>query len=212
MALYVKICGVTRVADALSAVEAGADAVGVNFVATSKRCVSEDAAGRIVEAVGDRAEVIAVVADWDPARLRRLRSATGIEWLQLHGTESPEWLEAVLPKAYKALRVGGPEDVAAAAAFGGERLLVDAKVPGHLGGTGARFDWSLVTELVRARRVLLAGGLTPENVAEAVSRVRPWGIDVASGVERKDDPREKDPERVRAFIARARSAASCAAG
>jgi phosphoribosylanthranilate isomerase len=162
--------------------------------------------GRAVrEAVEGRAEVVAVVADRSPGELSELRERTGIAWLQLHGNESPAIVRALLPHAYKAARIATAGDVADARAFPGERLLVDAKVPGELGGTGHRFDWKLVVELAVERRVVLAGGLTPENVAEAVRTVRPFGVDVASGVE-GTDPRKKDPERIARFIQAARSA------
>jgi phosphoribosylanthranilate isomerase len=205
MALFVKVCGVTSVEDALVAVEAGATAIGVNFVASSKRLV-DVATGRAVrEAVGERAEVIAVVADRSPSELSELRERTGITWLQLHGNESPDAVRALLPDAYKAARIATAGDVADARAFPGERLLVDAKVPGALGGTGHRFDWKLVVGLAAERRVVLAGGLTPENVGEAVRVVRPFGVDVASGVEGAD-PRKKDPARIARFVQAARSA------
>jgi phosphoribosylanthranilate isomerase len=102
--------------------------------------------------------------------------------------------------AFKALRIGDSSDVAVAARCPGDPLLVDARVPGELGGTGQSFDWQLVEELSQARRLIVAGGLTPDNVAAAVAQVRPFAVDVASGVEVPGDPRRKDPERVRRFI------------
>jgi phosphoribosylanthranilate isomerase len=203
---YVKICGVVSVDDALMAVAAGADAIGVNLVQVSKRRVDLETAGAIRRAVGDTAEVIAVVADQSRETLERIRGESNISWLQLHGAEPPFALEALLPHAYKAVAIGGAEDVVLAQSYAGERLLVDAKVPGELGGTGQTFDWSLVENLARSRRVLLAGGLTPSNVGVAIQQVRPWGVDVASGVEAA--PRKKDEARVRAFIAAVRGAAA----
>jgi len=201
---YVKICGVVSVTDALMAVAAGADAIGVNLIERSKRRVDLETACAIRSAVGDAAEVIAVVADQGAEQLLRLRQQTNISWLQLHGGEQASELEALLPSAYKAVGIGGPGDVLVAEGYGGERLLLDTKLPGELGGTGRTFDWSLIEALTRSRRVLLAGGLTPDNVGRAVSQVRPWGVDVASGVEAV--PRQKDEARVRAFIAAVRSA------
>jgi phosphoribosylanthranilate isomerase len=206
MSVWVKICGVTTTADALVALEAGADAVGVNLVPASRRCVDVATARAIRAAVGSRAEVILVVADRSVAELVELRATTGVDWLQLHGAEPPDALEAVLPAAYKVVHVAGASDVASAARYGGARLLCDTKVPGVLGGSGQRFDWSLVRDLVTTRDLIVAGGLRPDNVADAVRALAPFGVDTASGVEGAD-PRRKDAAKVRAFVREARSAA-----
>jgi phosphoribosylanthranilate isomerase len=202
-ARFVKICGVTRIEDAVFAAEEGADAIGVNLVPTSKRFVQEGVARRIAEAVGPRAMVIAVVADLSLREMRNIRKSTGIDWLQLHGSESESTLSEILPHAFKAVPIGDAKDVEHANGFSGDRLLVDAKVAGQLGGTGATFDWSLVRGLAVARRLILAGGLTPDNVADALRAVDAWGVDVASGVE--GAPGVKDRGRVRAFIQAVRS-------
>jgi phosphoribosylanthranilate isomerase len=188
------------------AVEAGADALGLNFVPTSKRVIDRVSAAHIVDAVGDAAEIIAVVADRDLDELEELREATGIRWLQLHGSESPAELAALLPHAFKAVALGSAADAELATQFGGERLLVDAKSAGHFGGTGQRFDWSLAEPLVARYSLIVAGGLDPSNVASAIRALRPYGVDVASGVEAPGNPRQKDPARMRAFIAAARAA------
>jgi phosphoribosylanthranilate isomerase len=198
----VKICGVTTAADALACVDLGADALGVNFVPSSPRYVSEEAARSIVKAVGDRLLVVAVVADLPLERMRALRDATGVGCLQLHGSETAADLTALLPHAYKAVRVAGPQDVAIAESMPGDYVMVDARVKGALGGTGHTFDWSLVVGLARTRKLVLAGGLTPDNVAAAVATVHPWCVDVASGVE--SAPGVKDLDKVRAFIQAAR--------
>jgi len=205
--VWVKICGVTSVADAVLARDAGADAIGLNFVATSPRAVALEDGRRIRDAVAGKMEVVAVVADWDHERLLELRAALEPDWLQLHGSETNAVLTRLLPGAYKVIHVRDAADVATAEAFGGERLLVDTKVPGQLGGTGLAFDYSLVRELARARALILAGGLNPETVAAAVRLVEPFGIDVASGVEVAGRPRQKDPDKVRLFVERAKRAA-----
>jgi phosphoribosylanthranilate isomerase len=194
---------VTRTEDALFAVGAGAHAIGVNLVPTSSRRVDLSAAKRIADAVSGRATVVAVVADLSVKDMKGVRASTGIEWLQLHGGESNETLREVLPDAFKAVRIGSASDVTLARSFEGERVLVDAKVSGQLGGTGATFDWTLVRDFSKSRKVILAGGLTPENVREAIRVVDPWGVDVASGVER--EPGIKDPLKVLAFIAAVRA-------
>ncbi|MCA9586504.1 MAG: phosphoribosylanthranilate isomerase [Myxococcales bacterium] len=200
---HVKICGVTTVDDALMCVELGASAIGLNFVRESPRRITAERARQISRAVGDRALVVGVIAGLDVDDARTLVSDAGLGCLQLHGDETPETLAGLLPHAYKALRVASIADVARAADYAGEYLLVDAKVDGALGGTGHTFDWSLVTDLAAARKLTLAGGLTPENVAEAARAVRPFCVDVASGVELA--PGRKDPARVRAFVEAARA-------
>ena len=199
----IKICGVTSIEQALDCVAAGADSVGVNFVPSSPRRVDEARARAIANAVGDRALVVGVVAGLDLQRMRALRDATGVGCLQLHGDERPSDVEALLPHAYKAVRVASAEDVAAADAMPGDYVMVDAKVGSVLGGTGHVFDWSLVVGLAARRRVVLAGGLTPDNVADAIAKVHPWCVDVASGVE--SAPGVKDMGRVHAFIQGVRS-------
>jgi phosphoribosylanthranilate isomerase len=205
MALWVKICGVTSVEDALAAVAAGADAVGVNLVSGSKRQIDTELAARIRDAVENAAEVIAVVADRTPSELSAIREKTRIDWLQFHGREAPGSLLPFLPRAFKAAAIATESDVGLAAKFEGERLLTDTKVDGASGGTGQRFDWALVRELATKRHLIVAGGLTPENVAEAVRVVRPFGVDVASGVE-GSNPRTKDKGRMQRFVANARAA------
>ncbi len=198
----VKICGVTSVADATMCVDLGADAVGVNFVPGSPRRVDEATARAIVDAVGERTLVVAVVAGMPVEGMRDLRDRTGVGCLQLHGDESPADVQALLPHAYKALRVATAADVTRADAFPGDYVLVDARVDGALGGTGHTFDWDLVVDLAARRKLVLAGGLTPDNVALAVARVRPWCVDVASGVEKA--PGVKDPRLVELFVRAAR--------
>jgi phosphoribosylanthranilate isomerase len=201
----IKICGVTSAEQARACVEAGADSVGVNFVASSVRRVDAATAAAIVRAVGPSALVVAVVAGMSVAAMRALREATGVGCLQLHGDERAEDVAALLPHAYKAVRVATAADVAIARSMPGDYVLVDAKVDGSLGGTGHAFDWSLVTALSASRKLVLAGGLTPENVTRAVESVRPWCVDVASGVE--SAPGIKDLAKVRAFVAAVRAAA-----
>jgi phosphoribosylanthranilate isomerase len=197
---YVKICGITSVEDAVLAAQAGADALGLNFVPASKRVIDIATAAHISDRVGGSVELVAVVANRSVPELEELRSATGIRWLQLHGAEAPEELELLLPAAYKAMAIATLADVAHAGEYGGDRLLVDAKITGELGGTGQRFDWSLAVPLAKRRDLIVAGGLTPENVGEALRALRPFGVDVASGVETRGNRRQKDPARVRAFI------------
>jgi phosphoribosylanthranilate isomerase len=202
----IKICGVTSVEQALACVAAGADSIGVNFVPTSPRRVDEPRARAIVEAIGTTALVVGVVAGLDVDRMRSLRERTGLVCLQLHGDEAASDVAALLPHAYKAVRVAAAGDVARAEAMPGDYVLVDAKVGTVLGGTGHTFDWSLVVDLAARRRVVLAGGLTPDNVGAAVAQVHPFCVDVASGVE--SAPGIKDIGRVEAFVTAVRAASA----
>jgi len=204
---HVKICGVRTADDAVACVELGASALGVNFIRASPRSVDVDTAraiARAVHATGAKCIVVGVVADMGLAELRALVRDAELDCLQLHGGEAPAELEPLLPHAYKAVRVAAADDVNAARRFPGEHLLVDAKVEGALGGTGHVFDWTLVRDLARERRLTVAGGLHAGNVADAVRALRPYCVDVASGVEHA--PGVKDLAKVRAFVDAVRSA------
>lgn len=199
--LVVKICGLTSPEDADACVALGADMLGLNFVPSSPRAIDLATARAIADAVAGRVELVGVVADLDEDTLEALRRGARLDRLQLHGDEPPQQVRRHAPHAFKALRIGSAADVAAAARYEG-LLLVDAKVPGALGGTGRTVDFTLVAPLSRARPLLLAGGLTAANVADAVRAVSPWGVDVASGVERA--PGIKDLDAVAAFVRAAR--------
>ena len=201
--MRIKVCGITTAEDAAAVVALGVDWLGLNFVPGSPRAIDVAAASAIRDAVRGRAELVGVVADRDEAALQTLRQAAGLDRLQLHGNEPPELIRRLAPYAFKALRIGSAADVTLAESFSG-LLLIDAKVPGVLGGTGRTMDFSLVINLAKTRKVILAGGLTPANVAVAVRTLKPWGVDVASGVERS--PRVKDLDKVKAFVESARLA------
>jgi phosphoribosylanthranilate isomerase len=200
----IKVCGVRRIEDARLCAALGVDAVGVNFWPGTPRQISLEGAHAIME-VRETMEVVAVFVDADLASVQAVRRATGIRWVQLHGSESPELLEALQPHAYKAVGVGSARDVAAARRYGGEHLLLDARVAGAMpGGTGHAFDWDLAVALATERKLTLAGGLSATNVAEAIARVSPFRVDVASGVEAA--PGIKDEAKLRAFVAAVRDA------
>jgi phosphoribosylanthranilate isomerase len=200
----VKICGLTTVDDAVRCIEAGADAIGLNFWDGSPRCVDVSTARAIVEVGGDRATMVGVFVDATRDQIRKILRETGIQWAQLHGDETPELVAQLLPHAYKAVGVKDGSAIELARSYPGEHLLLDASVPGTPGGTGRTFDWDIAATVAKERKLTLAGGLTQDNVAEAVRAVKPFRVDVASGVE--SAPGHKDGERVQRFIRAAKSA------
>ncbi|MCW8131565.1 MAG: phosphoribosylanthranilate isomerase [Planctomycetota bacterium] len=212
MKVRVKICGVTTLDDARAVLEAGADALGLNFVPSSPRCLKDAALARSIAelARGRGALAVGVFANETPDAMLRTAEAAGLDVLQLHGDE-PAALAADLRarsavKLWKAARIATRADLdrVAAEAWPCDLLLLDARVPGHLGGTGQTFDWSILDGFARTRPLALAGGLNPANVAEAVRRVRPDWVDTASGVEAS--PGRKDAARTREFVESARAA------
>ena len=208
MPLLVKICGVTSIEDAEMCIREGADAIGLNFVDASPRRVSVADARAIADASRGRTKVIGVVANMPLAAMRKLLDDAGLDQLQLHGDETADDVRALLPRAYKGVRIATSEDVAHADSFPGDDLLLDAKSSKGLGGTGTVFDWSLAKDIATRRCITLAGGLTPDNVAEAIRAISPYRVDVASGVEVASNPRKKDVSRVRAFLAAVKGAHS----
>lgn len=208
MSLWIKICGVTSIEDALLVQQSGADAIGLNFARSSPRFLPVDAAARIVEALSGQLEIVGVFVDSPRSEILRVVGLAGLHTVQLHGSETPEFLEELQREipAYKALRIGDAADVDLAREFSGERILTDAKVTGAMGGTGHTFDWSLISDLNAKRKLILAGGLRPDNVGDSIRTVRPYGVDTASGVE--DSPGKKSSRKVTEFIEAARRADS----
>jgi len=204
--VFVKICGITDPADAQAAADAGADAVGLNFT-TSRRRVTVEQARAIVGALPDHVLAVGVFRDHLADEVIDIVAEAGLGAAQLHGSESvatSRRVHAAVPVLYRAMSASDPA-LAEIDAHGADVVLLDAPVPGG----GVPFDWTLVGDLTARHRVLLAGGLRPENVADAVAAVRPWGVDVASGVER--EPGRKDHDAMRRFIDAARTAERTAA-
>jgi phosphoribosylanthranilate isomerase len=210
--LLVKICGIRTPEDGALAVEAGADALGFVFWFMSPRKVTPAQAAAIASALPAAVLRVGVFVDAPRDEMLRISEAVGLDLLQLHGEEPPEALAGLSLPALKAVRVGKSFTATEALRYAdcARGIVVDTRLPGETrlpGGTGVPFDWSLVKELAeRVPFLMLAGGLSPENVAEAVRAVRPHAVDVSSGVERM--PGKKDPARVRAFVAAARDAAA----
>jgi phosphoribosylanthranilate isomerase len=210
----IKICGVTRPEDAAHAVACGAEAIGINFFPGSPRFVAAAVAREIVGTVADRAEVVGVFVNQSPETIVSLCGRLGIRRVQLHGEEPPGDASRIPLWRIKAVHADLPADLPALLAYPCEAFLLDAGGGGTYGGTGRELAWgelgNRLPGIAGARGAgagrkpwLLAGGLTPENVERAILAARPFGVDVASGVE--SSPGRKDPEKVKTFIERAKA-------
>lgn len=201
--MRIKICGITRVEDALVAAEAGADAIGLVFYPPSPRAVSVDQARRIIAALPPFVTTVGLFVNAGRDELNRILDAVPLDLLQFHGDESPAECEGYGRRYLKALRVQPGDDVLAGMARypGAAGILLDTFVAGVPGGTGETFDWTRVPAR-SGRPLVLAGGLTAENVRVAIAQARPYAVDVSGGVECSKGI--KDAQKVRAFIAAAK--------
>jgi phosphoribosylanthranilate isomerase len=199
MSPIVKICGITNADDALAATEAGADALGLMFYEPSPRYVSLKAASEIAHRLPPFVIKVGVFVDAPEEVVLRAIGECGLNILQFHGAETPEYCQLFPVMTLKAFRIRDAESLKPLADYRTDAWLLDAFVPDKPGGTGASFNWALAVEAQKlGRPIFLAGGLTPENVAEAVRKVQPYGVDVSSGVEAS--PGRKDRRKVGAFI------------
>ncbi len=206
--MFVKVCGVTSEEDALLAVAMDADALGFNFVSGSPRQIAHSVARDIARRLPPDALTIGVFRDEAPERVVQVVNEAGLRGAQLHGRETAEatrYVAARVPLVIKAFSAPDPA-LARADEYGVDVVLVDGARP----GSGETWDWDLLAAVPAGLKVLLAGGLGPDNVAAAVEAVRPWGVDAASGVERTSGAPggRKDPRKVRLFVANARAAAA----
>jgi len=207
MGVRIKVCGITNPDGARLAVDAGVDALGFVFWAGSPRVVTPQVVTEITRGLPGRVLRVGVFRDAAPTTILRTVSMCGLDAVQLHGNESPEFCDALAPfPVWKAFRIRSRDVLQQLAAYRDMTAawLLDGYVEGQPGGTGATFNWDLAVEAKKlAHPIVLAGGLTPENVAEAVRQVRPAAVDVSSGVE--SAPGQKDADKVRRFIAAVRS-------
>ena len=196
----IKICGIKTEGDALAAIDLGVDLIGFNFYPKSPRYVEVGHCRDIMSTVSKYGHVkyVGVFVNAAVEEIRATMETCGLSLAQLHGDETADILNELDGKAFKAFR-GIPVAVDGFARTESPAFLVDASVKGLYGGSGVTADWKGAAELAKKYPLLLAGGLTPENVAEAVGRVKPWGVDVASGVE-SSAPGEKDARRMKAFV------------
>ena len=194
----VKICGITNLEDARHAADCGADALGFVFYPGSPRFVNPETARRIIADLPPLVTTVGLFVNEPPARIRETAEFCGLSTVQLHGDEEPDQCSYPPYRVIKALRLQGTMAEETFASYQVSALLLDAYVSNQFGGTGQRCDWAQAADVAARHRIILAGGLSPENVAEAVRQVHPYGVDVSSGVEQR--PGQKDPEKVAQFI------------
>jgi phosphoribosylanthranilate isomerase len=206
--VLVKICGITNLSDAKAAVDLGADALGFNFYEKSVRNISPAGAYKIIRALPEKIEAAGVFVNWSPESVIALARAVDLDTVQLHGDESAATARAAAKffNVTKALRVGKDFRLTSLRPFQSSvrAFLFDAATRDQFGGTGHRTDWTIARRAAKTHRIILAGGLTPENVAEAILYVRPYAVDVASGIE--SAPGKKDRAKLRQFFAEVRRA------
>lgn len=214
MPVRVKICGITNLEDALAAVDFGANALGFIFFSGSPRHISVDPAAEIISALPPFISKVGVFVDSPVDGVLDIAGATGIDTIQLHGSESPaDCVEIAASKltVVKAFRIKEAASLDSLETYrgthGASAFLLDSYVSGQLGGTGAKFNWDLAVKAkLSGTPIILAGGLDPENVSDAVSKVAPYAVDVSSGVE--ISPGKKDHNKVRRFISQAKRTAA----
>jgi phosphoribosylanthranilate isomerase len=200
----VKICGITTPEDARMVVDAGADALGLVFYPPSPRYVTLEQALRIAEAIPPLVSIVGLFVNASREAIGHVTSQCPLDLIQLHGDESPNDCRNLPTRVIKALRVAVSEDLTGLERYPVQGLLLDAKVGTHYGGTGQTFDWSVLSGFHPPAPLILAGGLHPDNVADAIRQVRPFAVDCSSGVESR--PGRKDPDNVRRFIHNAKHA------
>ena len=206
MTVRIKICGITKKEDALAAAHLGADALGFVF-ATSPRKVSTESAREIVKTLPPFVKTVGVFVDEDPERVSSIAAMCGLDILQFHGSESVDYCGSFDRRVIKAVRMQSRDELKNLSKYVDvvDGLLLDTHVPNKPGGTGITFDWKLAVEARRYGRIILAGGLNPENVAAAISMVKPYAVDASSGLEQS--PGVKDHEKMAKFIREATEAA-----
>jgi phosphoribosylanthranilate isomerase len=195
----VKICGITSLKDALAAIEAGADALGFVFSPLSPRHILPEQAADIIRRLPPFVQTVGLFVNEELSIVNTTADHCGIDVIQLHGEETPGFCESVRRRVIKAFRVKDVTALDSLARYPVSGYLLDAWSPAVHGGSGQTFNWEIATEAVaRGQRIILAGGLTPDNVAEAIRQVRPYGVDVSSGVE--SAPGLKDPSKISRFL------------
>ncbi len=199
--IRVKICGITNVEDALSAVDYGADALGFVFFEKSPRYITPDKAREIISHLPPFITTVGVFVNEEAARIKEIMGIAGVNILQLHGDEKPDACN-ICHRAIKALRVKNFTDLKPLENYRCSAFLLDTYSPDSFGGTGQIFNWDIAVEAKRFGRIILSGGLNPDNIEKAVMYVRPYAVDVSSGIE--EDKGKKDLKKMRTFIEKAK--------
>lgn len=207
MTVRIKICGITREGDALDAVRAGADALGFLFYPKSKRHISPEQARDIIRTLPPLITAVGVFANEDAKKIAAIRETCGLDAVQLHGEETPEFCRSLPGKTIKAFRLQNAETLVDAHAFSTGAWLFDGYAPNQRGGAGLPFNWEWIRQSrPLPRPFIVAGGLTPANVGNCIKTVRPYAVDVSSGVEEKAG--KKNADKMRRFVAAVRKAAA----
>lgn len=199
----VKICGITNMEDAAAAVDVGADALGFIFYPKSPRGIDTKTAARIIKETPPFVLSVGVFVNETPDAVNKIIAECGLDRAQLHGSEGPGYCEKVNAKVIKVLRVSDINDITVIKEYCVSAYLLDAYQEGIHGGTGKTFDWDIAVAAKRFGNIILSGGLTPENVGDAIRHVRPHVVDVCTGVELR--PGKKDPEKMKRFVEKARN-------
>jgi len=196
----IKICGITNLEDARLAADLGAHALGFIFYPKSPRSVRPDAAREIIKNLPPLVMTVGVFVDEEAVTVREIAKTAGLDWVQLHGQESPEYCRTLGRRVIKGFRIKDESSLSLLPDFRDsvQAFLLDTYKAGTAGGTGETFDWILARQVAESGPIILAGGLNPANVAQALETARPAAVDVASGVEAA--PGKKDPEKLRAFF------------
>jgi phosphoribosylanthranilate isomerase len=194
----VKICGITNREDARISIEAGADALGFVFFQGSPRHVSPRQASEIIRTLPPFIQTVGLFVNEERATINAIADQCGLDIVQLHGEESPDFCSSIQRRVIKAFRVMDAASISTMAGYDVAACLLDAWSPAAHGGTGTTFNWEIAAQATTPHTIILAGGLTPFNVAEAIARVNPYAVDVSSGVE--SAPGKKDSDLVRAFV------------
>ena len=208
MTVWTKICGITNEQDALAAAQFGADALGFIF-APSPRRISPEKARRIIKALPPLVQTVGVFVDQDLGEVSSVAEMCGLDILQFHGSESAEYCLRFKQRVIKAARLRSPQDLKDLTKYDGvvQALLLDTYLPDKVGGTGMTFNWQWAVRARKYGRIILAGGLSPENVAAAISMVKPYGVDASSSLEQS--PGVKDHEKMMRFIEEVRRVGVC---
>lgn len=194
----IKICGITHLKDALTAVDAGADALGFIFVPDTPRFVNSDQVAAIVAELPPFVTTVGIFANKDAAKIKTIADQCRLDAVQLHADVTPEFCRNLDKKVIKVVRVKDESSLSILSDYDVNAFLLDTYVEGKMGGTGKVFDWNLALRAKHYGRIIVAGGLKPDNVVQAVRRVKPYGVDVGSGVE--SEPGRKDSDKIRKFV------------